>query len=93
MSSTQKVQAHLDEKRPEQNQDVSAKQAHSKKLDPHTDITSRKGREPVKNLSRMRRWKLVLLSRDISRQYLAVKHAITFEPHGMPPSSLAQTMV
>jgi hypothetical protein len=24
---------------------------------------------------------------------LAVKHAITFEPHGMPPSSLAQTMV
>jgi hypothetical protein len=91
MSSTQKVQAHLDEKKPEQNQAVSAKKAHSKELDSNMNTTSPKGRESVENSSRMRRRKLVLLS--VSRQYLAVKHAITFEPHGMPPSNLAQTKV
>ncbi|KAJ7219772.1 hypothetical protein C8J57DRAFT_1254407 [Mycena rebaudengoi] len=59
MSSTQKVQVCLDEKKAEQIQAGSAKTAHIKEVDPNANITSLKGRESVKNSSRMRRLKLV----------------------------------
>jgi hypothetical protein len=53
MSSTQKVQAQMDEKKAEKNQAVSARKAHSKELDLNTNITSPKSRESVKNSSRI----------------------------------------
>ncbi|KAJ7253980.1 hypothetical protein C8J57DRAFT_1237214 [Mycena rebaudengoi] len=59
MPSTQKVQVRLDETKAEQNQAVSAKKAHIKGFNPNANITSPKGRESVKNLSRMRQLKLV----------------------------------
>jgi hypothetical protein len=65
MPSTQKVQVRLDETKAEQNQAVSAKKAHIKGFNPNANITSPKGRESVKNLSRMRQLKLVPVSGDV----------------------------
>ncbi|KAJ7254517.1 hypothetical protein C8J57DRAFT_1236756 [Mycena rebaudengoi] len=91
MPRTQKVQVRLDKKKAEQNQAVSAKKAHIKEFDPNANIMSPKGRESVKNSSRMRRLKLVPGYYWPMAHYLGVAHFPAGYNHDRNKSDTGQT--